>query len=72
MQKVQTVIPIDQSKVIFDGSKYKTNKKDIENHGFGLENIRLAAEKYNGDISCSIIDYEYMGKAFAAEVILKI
>lgn len=69
---ISFINPIDQSKVVFDGSKYKTNKKDIENHGFGLENIRLAAEKYNGDISCSIIDYEYMGKAFAAEVILKI
>ncbi|MCR5368222.1 GHKL domain-containing protein, partial [Eubacterium sp.] len=28
--------------------KGKTTKKDTKNHGFGLMNIRLAVEKYDG------------------------
>lgn len=69
---ISFINPLDESRVIFKENKYKTNKKDSENHGFGLENIRLTAEKYKGNFSCSIIDYEDRGKAFAAEVMLKI
>ena len=31
----------------------ETQKSDSENHGFGLENVRTIAEKYNGGIDIS-------------------
>ncbi len=31
-----------------DGVNVKTTKVDVENHGFGLSNIRFAVEKYSG------------------------
>lgn len=33
------------------GSTFITNKEDKINHGFGMENMRRAAEKYNGRLS---------------------
>ena len=32
-------------------SSFSTTKKDYINHGFGLENIRIAVEKYNGQMN---------------------
>ena len=36
-----------------DNGLPETQKKDSENHGFGLENVRTIAEKYNGGIDIS-------------------
>ena len=36
-----------------DASSLRTTKKDPERHGFGLENIRRAAEENGGSVSCS-------------------
>lgn len=33
---------------------FLTTKRDLINHGFGLENIRLAVKKYNGQMDCRI------------------
>ena len=32
----------------------RTSKKDRINHGFGLQNIRRAAEKYHGELTTHI------------------
>lgn len=59
------------SEVVLDCDKtLMTTKKDMDNHGFGLENIRITAEKYKGNSKFSIIDWEDGGKAFCLEVIL--
>jgi len=51
MEKKHLFIKVTNSKeqgVSIEGSKNKTRKDDKENHGFGLENIQYAVEKYDG------------------------
>lgn len=36
-----------------------TSKADMDNHGFGLSNIRVAAEKYGGEVSVRTEDGEF-------------
>ncbi len=45
--------PVPQP-VIIRGGEVRTSKKDAENHGFGIGNIRKTAHAYNGyaDIAC--------------------
>ena len=43
-----------QNEVIYDNKKIVSSKLDKHNHGFGVENIKMAVEKYNGIVS---IDY---------------
>jgi sensor histidine kinase regulating citrate/malate metabolism len=50
--------------------KLNTSKKDYINHGFGIENIRLAADKYNGSIEYTIIEDEKGQKLFCLEVMV--
>jgi sensor histidine kinase regulating citrate/malate metabolism len=47
-----------------------TTKSDKSDHGFGLENIRLAAEKYNGSVECEIIQDAEMHRWFCLEIML--
>lgn len=63
---------VNEMELTYDGKKYKTNKNDRQNHGFGLENIKRAAEKYKGSLSYSIMDYKGIGKVFCTEVMMKI
>ncbi|MBR5975915.1 MAG: GHKL domain-containing protein [Clostridiales bacterium] len=48
-----------------------TSKKDRKNHGFGLKNIRSAAENYDGELSVSCEEKPY-GYEFRAEVLFPI
>ncbi|MEL7659010.1 MAG: ATP-binding protein, partial [Bacillota bacterium] len=50
----------------------ETTKKDTVDHGFGLENIRMTAEKYKGGIECRIIEKEDSTKMFSLEIMLLI
>lgn len=43
-----------QNEVIYENQKIVSSKLDKHNHGFGVENIKMAVEKYNGIVS---IDY---------------
>ncbi len=54
--------PVAQ-KVIIRGGTVPTSKTDAKNHGFGLANVRRAAEKYNGYLELNCSDH-----CFAAEV----
>lgn len=36
-------------KLVKDGTKYISRKKDLENHGLGLQNVDNIIEKYNGE-----------------------
>lgn len=47
----------------------KTSKKDKLNHGFGLQNIRLAAEKYGGEVNVEIYK-EKDESIFSLEIML--
>ena len=40
--------------IIIENQKIVSSKLDKHNHGFGVENIKMAVEKYNGIVS---IDY---------------
>lgn len=55
----------------FDINQYVTTKVDKENHGFGIENIKTTAKKYNGYTKCAVMDDEYIGRAFVTQVMLK-
>lgn len=48
----------------------KTSKNDSINHGFGLENMRIAADKYNGNVEINIIEDENGQKLFCLEVMI--
>ena len=37
----------------------KTSKKDTDNHGFGIGNIKRTAQKYNGFVTLSSTDKEF-------------
>lgn len=52
--------------------KLNTSKKDYINHGFGIENIGLAADKYNGSVEYTIIEDERGQKLFSLEVMVMI
>ena len=40
--------------MVYEHEKFVSSKLDRHNHGFGIENIKMAVEKYNGIVS---IDY---------------
>lgn len=46
-------------KVEIKNNSIKTSKKDVQNHGFGIENIKKVAEKYHGFVRLSCTDSEF-------------
>lgn len=46
-------------KVEIKNNSIKTSKKDAQNHGFGIENIKKVAEKYRGFVRLSCTDSEF-------------
>jgi sensor histidine kinase regulating citrate/malate metabolism len=40
-------------------NKLKTTHKDVENHGFGLESVKKAIEKYNGTLNIKHSDNNF-------------
>ncbi len=53
-------------KVSIEGNRITTGKTDKKSHGFGLENINKAAEKYHGNMELCCSE-----KEFAVELIMK-
>jgi hypothetical protein len=49
------------------GDRILTSKEDARDHGYGLENIRMLAEKYGGTMACEI-----SGTEFALHVLIPI
>ena len=49
----------------------KTSKEDSRNHGFGLKNIRSAAENYDGELSIFCEERPY-GYEFRSDIIFLI
>lgn len=47
------------NKVEIKNNSIKTSKKDAQNHGFGIENIKKVAEKYRGFVRLSCTDSEF-------------
>lgn len=39
---------------------YMTTKADVENHGFGLRNIKAAVDKYSGEMNITATDNEFV------------
>lgn len=46
-------------KVEIKNNSIKTSKKDVQNHGFGIENIKRVAKKYNGFVRLSCTNSEF-------------
>ena len=46
-------------KVEIKNNSIKTSKKDAQNHGFGIENIKRVAKKYHGFVRISCTDSEF-------------
>lgn len=46
-------------KVEIKNNSIKTSKKDAQNHGFGIENIKKVTEKYHGFVRLSCTDSEF-------------
>lgn len=46
-------------KVEIKNNSIKTSKKNAQNHGFGIENIKKAAEKYNGFVRLECTESEF-------------
>lgn len=61
---------INHNREVQNGITPVTTKENRENHGFGLENIRTTAEKYKGEINCSILDWENHSKVFSLDIML--
>lgn len=51
-------------KVQIKNNTVKTSKADKENHGFGLENIKRVAKKYNGRVELACDENEFTLKVF--------
>lgn len=63
--------PCLQNITLQNGS-VKTTKNDTLNHGFGLNNIHMAVEKYKGDMKCSILSSEDNPRLFNLEIMLMV
>lgn len=61
------VISIENSCISYIGTDYKTTKQDSFLHGFGIENIRKAVEKYGGEC-----DIKQQDAVFALKIIIPI
>lgn len=72
MLLISFINPVAQTQELQDGIRPVTTKKNREEHGFGLENIRITATKYKGEISCGIVDWEQASKVFRLEIMLLI
>lgn len=59
-------------KLPLQNGSLKTTKNDTINHGFGLNNIHIAVEKYNGDMKCSILSSEDNQRLFNLEIMLMV
>ncbi len=53
-----------KNKVQIKNNAVKTSKSDKENHGFGLENIKRVAKKYDGRVELACDDIEFTLKVF--------
>lgn len=53
-----------KDKVKIKNNTVKTSKADNENHGFGLENIKRVAKKYNGRVELACDENEFTLKVF--------
>lgn len=53
-----------KNKVQIKNNMVKTSKSDKENHGFGLENIKRVAKKYNGKVELACDENEFTLKVF--------
>ncbi len=53
-----------KKKVQIKNNTVKTSKADKENHGFGLENIKRVAKKYNGKVELACGENEFTLKVF--------
>ena len=47
------------AKPIQQNFKFLTNKKNKEDHGWGIESVKYIAQKYNGNISFQYSDNFY-------------
>ncbi|WAG56691.1 ATP-binding protein [Clostridium estertheticum] len=70
MLLISFINPVDPTREVKNVINPVTTKNDMENHGFGLENIRMTAEKYKGEINCSIIDWDNNSKVFCLDVMV--
>lgn len=61
------IISIENSCISYTGTDYKTAKQDSFLHGFGIENIRKAVEKYGGEC-----DIKQQDAVFALKIIIPI
>lgn len=61
------VISIENCCTSYTGTDYKTTKQDSFLHGFGIENIRKAVEKYGGEC-----DIKQQDAVFALKIIIPI
>ena len=43
-----------KSKITFVNGLPKSNKEDLNHHGFGLKSMKLISEKYNGSLNINI------------------
>lgn len=48
-----------EKKIEIKNNTIKTSKKDSQNHGFGIENIKRVAEKYHGFVRLDCTDSEF-------------
>ena len=69
---ISFINPVEEEVIINEAKSVETSKLDKDNHGFGIKNIRLAAQKYGGDINASVVNDIDFGKAFRLEVMLNI
>jgi len=50
------IVKISNPTILKDAKNLKTRKKDQENHGIGLQNIKMSVEKYHGEMVTEIKD----------------
>lgn len=67
---ISFINPVEHTREVQNDMKPVTTKESRENHGFGLENIRMTAKKYKGEINCSILNWDNEAKVFRLEVML--
>lgn len=48
-----------ENSIIKQGEKYKTTKKEINNHGIGLQNVRRVVNNYDGDMEILVSEHVF-------------
>ena len=61
---VANIINGFNGEIKLEGSQFLTTKSDMSNHGLGIKSVEDIAEKYNGNLTCRVVEKEFHALLF--------